>query len=85
MQELIDNIFKHNILDKENPVVIKIMIHQNELIINNTKISKEAVISTKKGLENINKRYNLLTKKEITVTDNENLFEVKIPILHLTK
>jgi len=85
LQELIDNIFKHNILDKENPVVIKIMIHQNELIINNTKISKEAVISTKKGLENINKRYNLLTKKEITVTDNENLFEVKIPILHLTK
>lgn len=85
LQELVDNVFKHNILDAENPIAIKISIHLNELIISNTKISKEAIHSTKKGLENINKRYNLLTKKEITVTDNDTIFEVKIPILHLTK
>ncbi len=85
LQELVDNIFKHNILDIENPIAIKISIHQNELIISNTKIRKEAVHSTKKGLENINKRYNLLTKKEITIIDNDTFFEVKIPIIHLTK
>ncbi|MDR6968440.1 hypothetical protein J2X31_002463 [Flavobacterium arsenatis] len=85
LQELINNIFKHNILDTQNPIAIKISIHRNELIIRNTKIKKETVHSTKKGLENINKRYELLTKKEITVTDNDTFFEVKIPILHLTK
>ncbi|WP_026705142.1 sensor histidine kinase [Flavobacterium soli] len=85
LQELVDNIFKHNILDVENPVIIKISIHQNELIISNTNVRKEAVHSTKKGLKNIHKRYNLLTKKQITITDNATFFEVKIPILHLTK
>lgn len=85
LQELVDNIFKHTILDVENPIAIKISIHQNELIISNTKIRKEVAHSTKKGLENINKRYNLLTKKEITITDYDTFFEVKIPILHLTK
>lgn len=85
LQELIDNIFKHNVLDAKNPIAIEVQINQNELIIKNTKNNKQANHSTKKGLENINKRYNLLTKKEITIIENDTFFEVRIPILYLTK
>lgn len=84
LQELIDNIFKHNILDPETPIVIEILIQKSELIIRNTKHTKEALNSTKKGIENINKRYKLLAKKEISITDSNDFFEVKIPILHLS-
>ena len=37
--------------------------------------------TTKTGLKNLNERYKLLGGKEIIVTDNENYYSVKIPIL----
>lgn len=85
LQELMDNIFKHNILDAENPIAIRISIRSDELVVTNTNHKKVVLNSSKKGLQNINKRYQLLTKKEITIKETENFFEVIIPILYITK
>lgn len=85
LQELIDNIFKHNILDAENPLQIKLIILPTELVIRNTKFSKDLNYSTKFGIDNINKRYEILTQKTITIVDDADFFEVKIPIINLTK
>jgi two-component system LytT family sensor kinase len=85
VQELMDNIFKHTILDAENPIAITISIHSDELVVTNTNHKKVVLNSSKKGLQNINKRYQLLTKKEITIKETANFFEVRIPILYLTK
>jgi sensor histidine kinase YesM len=85
LQELIDNVFKHNTLDAENPIEIKISIFPDELVVRNTTLLKETMHSTKIGLKNINKRYKILTQKEVTIIDDRNYFEVKIPILNEIK
>ena len=84
-QELIDNVFKNSVLDDENPIAITIAIRSDELVLTNTNHKKEVLNSSKKGLNNINKRYQLLTKKEIKIKETENFFEVRIPILYLSK
>ncbi len=85
LQEIIDNVFKHNRLDEENPLEFKIIIFPAELVIRNTKLAKDVNHSTKIGLENINKRYKLLTQKEILIADTTDFFEVKLPLIHLLK
>lgn len=83
LQELIDNIFKHNSLDEENPIEINIYIKKSYLIISNTLSSKLTTNSNNLGLENINKRYEILTNSSIIISKNENRFNVKLPILDL--
>ena len=83
IQELIDNIFKHNILDDENPIEIKIFIENDYLVIYNSIVSKNATYSINSGLDNINKRYEILTNSSIVITRDNDCFSVKLPILNL--
>ena len=83
IQELIDNIFKHNNLDEENPIEIKIYTENDSLIIYNSVVSKNVTDSTSSGLNNINKRYEILTNSSIVITNDENSFSVQLPILNL--
>ena len=53
LQEIIDNIFKHNILDQEKPIEIKISIEENYLNIYNSINLQNNVVSNKTGLINI--------------------------------
>ena len=85
LQEIIDNIFKHNILDEENPIEIKIFIENDFLKISNSLNSQDEVSSTKKGLKNISERTKILLNKEIYITKNETSFEVMVPIIKLEK
>ena len=45
IQELIDNVFKHNNLDEENPIEIKIYTENDSLIIYNSVVSKNVTDS----------------------------------------
>lgn len=83
LQEIIDNIFKHNILDEENPIEIRISSEDNYLKITNSVNPQSKVISTKNGLQNINNRNKILINKEILISKNESSFEIKIPTLKL--
>lgn len=81
LQEIIDNIFKHNIIDSENIMKIEISKDNNFLVITNSKVLKNDVDSTKMGLNNISKRYELLTNQKLIINDSDIVFEVQIPIL----
>lgn len=83
IQELIDNIFKHNNLDEENPIEIKIYTKNDHLVIYNSVNSKNRTDSTNFGLVNINKRYEILTNSSIVITNDKNSFSVQLPILNL--
>jgi len=85
LQEIIDNIFKHNILDDENPIIITIIIQEDFLAIKNSINIQTEVISNNKGLANINKRTEILLDREISINQNSNFFEVRIPIAILEK
>ena len=83
LQELIDNIFKHNVVAEEIPLEITIFIEANTLVIQNTIHKKEIEIASNFGLENINKRYLLLTNNDIQIMETPTHFSVKILILEL--
>jgi two-component system LytT family sensor kinase len=81
LQEIIDNIFKHNIIDAENIMKIDISKEDDFLVIANSKVLKNKIDSTKMGLNNISKRYELLTNQKLIINDYNIVFEVQIPIL----
>lgn len=81
LQEIINNIFKHNFPDDQNPIQILIKIENQNLVIRNSIRMKENQISNKTGLENIQKRYEILTKKQVLISHNEQNFSVTLPLL----
>src|SRR5574343_76863 len=83
IQELIDNIFKHNNLDEDNPIEIKIYTKNDYLVIYNSVNSKNRTDSTNFGLVNINKRYEILTNSSIVIINDKNSFSVQLLILNL--
>lgn len=84
LQLLIENAIKHNAVSKETPLEIIIALENKEqLIIKNNinpKISREPGTGT--GLENIIKRYRLLSKEPVTVNNDGTDFTVILPVLH---
>lgn len=86
IQILIENAIKHNIIDKEEPLIINIDSIDNTRIriLNNKTQPAIDVSSTKVGLSNLKKRYTYFTKTEIKIID-ENDFEVIIPVLNNNK
>ena len=50
------------------------------IVINNLNL-RTASYSTKTGLGNLVRRYEMLTDKEVVIQYNEEMFEVKVPLL----
>ncbi len=80
-QLLVENAIKHNITSREKPLEIHIETSENWFIVSNTLNLKSSTYSTKTGLKNLIKRYEMLTEKEIVIQYDENRFEVKVPLL----
>jgi ligand-binding sensor domain-containing protein len=86
LQLLIENAIKHNAVSKETPLEIMVYLEdKNKLIIKNNinpKISREPGTGT--GLQNIIKRYNLLSKDDVTINNDGIDFTVLLPLLNKT-
>nr|WP_319510690.1 histidine kinase [uncultured Draconibacterium sp.] len=80
-QLLIENAIKHNITSRETPLEIKLFVEDDCLVVSNNLNRRDASYSTKTGLRNLVKRYEILTEKEIVVQYDEKRFEVKVPLL----
>ncbi len=86
IQLLIENVVKHNELSKKNIINIDIYFDGKSIIISNDKKLKITnVLSTKHGINNIKKRYELLSKKTVYINDWDDRFEVKLPLLRKNK
>lgn len=81
LQLLVENAIKHNVVSKEDPLFIEIVTEKNYVIVKNSVKLKESTYSTKTGLDNLIKRYELLDEKEVMVESDENNFIVKVPLL----
>ncbi|HSF56094.1 MAG TPA: histidine kinase [Algoriphagus sp.] len=83
LQLLVENAIKHNRIDKDSPLQIKIYFNQiDEIIIENTiKPLLKKPISSGIGLENIINRYRLLSNRIPVIEEVDNKFIVKIPLL----
>ncbi len=82
LQMLIENAIKHNRFSANDPLLITIVNESGRLIITNhvrKKVSSD--ISSGIGLENIQKRYNLISGQAISIDQSDELFTVKIPVI----
>lgn len=83
LQLLFENAVKHNAVSTAMPLHIEMYIHDSDKLVvkNNIKQKLNPEKGTSMGLENIQKRYLLLTGKSIEVEKTNTHFIVKIPLL----
>ncbi len=87
VQMMIENAVKHNIISKEKPLKITIRQSENdELLIENNLQPRENVSGSNKiGLNNLKERYKFLTDREMTISKDNDMFKVTIPLIVLQK
>ncbi|MCY1721293.1 histidine kinase [Prolixibacteraceae bacterium Z1-6] len=81
LQLLVENAIKHNVTSRETPLKIVIDTDANYLTVSNSLNRRVSSYSTKTGLKNLVKRYEMLTSEEIVVQYDDERFEVKVPLL----
>jgi sensor histidine kinase YesM len=81
LQLLVENAIKHNEVSKENPLSLEISSDDDYVIVKNNLQLKESSYSTKTGLSNLVKRYELLEGDDIIVEQDDSSFVVKVPLL----
>lgn len=82
LQVLMENAIKHNEFSDAQPLSITVAMHEDSLIISN-KLRPKTLRkpSSKIGLQNLDERYKLITKKPITLATNKDEFIVHLPLL----
>jgi two-component system LytT family sensor kinase len=86
LQLLIENAIKHNTASRSKPLLITIAADDNgDLLVKNTlQRLNYNIPSTGTGLQNIESRYKLLSERLPEVTETDNVFQVKLPLMDLT-
>lgn len=82
LQMLVENAVKHNQFSNREPIHVGLYVDQGYVVVKN-KVKKKGAVetSTKLGLENIRSQYELQTRQSVIVTEDEQFFTVKLPIL----
>lgn len=82
LQLLLENAIKHNIVSKTKPLIINLETKDDQLIVSNKIQAKSTQTpSTKIGLKNIEKRYQLISSKSPIINNNGDYFKVSLPLL----
>jgi two-component system, LytTR family, sensor kinase len=82
LQILLENCIKHNAIDADHPLKIKIYSNDNYLIVSNTRHPKNLVTaSNKQGLANLEKLYGFLSVLPVQIKMTDENFSVSIPLI----
>ncbi len=83
LQMLIENAVKHNKFSNHDPLLVEVYREgASYLVVQNRLNQKLPVIdSTKIGLDNVRKRFNIQFGKKVIVDHNDAYFTVKLPLL----
>ena len=82
LQMLVENAIKHNVISKKTPLHIWVLDTQKHIVISNPfQPKRQSPPSTGLGLENIRKRYGLLTEEAVSAVQENGKFLVTLPIL----
>ncbi len=82
LQSLLENAIKHNAASRNSPLLIDIRKENGWLIMSNN-IQKKNIMgnSLGLGLENLKERFKIISGKDMVITDIDNCYTVKIPII----
>ena len=82
LQLLVENAVKHNEISKGCPLGIKIYSKDDYLVVENRIHPRNTPIEgTGNGLVNLDKRYFLLQRKKIVISQEDDLFRVQLPLI----
>ncbi|WP_055436284.1 sensor histidine kinase [Lacinutrix algicola] len=82
LQQVFENVVKHNELSEEKLVTITLFIEKNFLTVSNTLHPKISIETSKPtGLENIKNRYAYFTDEKVIIIKTDNQFTIKLPLL----
>lgn len=82
LQNLIENAIKHNIIDADSPLIIKIYIDDEYIIVKNNLQKKNVVeTSNKKGLLQFINLYKFLSSKPVIIEETSDHYFIKIPLI----
>lgn len=82
LQNLVENAIKHNTADDESPLRIQLFIKDDYLFVRNNLQKKKFVeTSNRQGLANMESLYRYLSARPMEISEDEQYFTVKIPLL----
>jgi len=82
LQILVENAIKHNAATRESPLVIKITLDDDHVIVrNNLQRMASQKESTKIGLKNLAERIRLSTGEDLMIEETASEFIVKVPLI----
>lgn len=81
LQLLFENAIKHNVASKKMPLHIQIFSSDETVTLRNNIQIKDSTYSTKKGLNNLKMRYEILSNKQVIVDQTDEYYSVTIPLL----
>ncbi len=81
LQMLAENAIKHNVITREMPLSLHIVVDGNAILVKNNLQRKSGVVSTGKGLNNIAGRYAIFTTRKPEIKEENNWFSVSLPLL----
>lgn len=83
LQLLVENALKHNSFSEERPLMMSFSVEEDYIVVSNTlqPIARQ-VISTGIGQRNIMARYALLSARKPIVEQTDEVYTVRLPILH---
>lgn len=81
LQLLVENAVKHNEISETNPLKVIIYTKDHSIFVENQMRPRTTLAEgTKNGLSNLKKRYFLVSKQEITLRKENNIFSVQLPL-----
>ena len=83
IQLCVENAVKHNIISSKKNLNIIINIEDSMISISNNLQEKKAIDSHGIGLQNLNKRYQLIANKEIVIIKTDQFFKIQLPVMNL--
>ncbi len=81
----LENVVKHNEISSSNPMQVDISLEEENLVITNKlKPKKTLEHSSNIGLANLNDRFSMLVGKGIEKISDQQIFQLKLPLLTIT-
>lgn len=82
LQILIENSIKHNVIEDDRPLTIKLYEAGGYVVVENNLQKKSTIAKQEQiGLDNLTNRYQYLTEKPVIIEESDASFIVKIPII----
>jgi two-component system LytT family sensor kinase len=82
LQLLVENCIKHNIVSLEKPLHIRVFEEDDKLVVENQLQLKTGEQSLGVGLKNIDLRYQHLLDKHIDIINDQQVFQIKLPLIY---